>query len=93
LVHENENQEKTTTDPEIKTTTKCFFKSGELETRVYDLSNLRYGHSIEGPAIIIDKSATILVEPETKAYVDSNGNLELDILGKTFRLTFKFISI
>ena len=35
-------------------TTNCYFENGYQETKVYHLENLSFGHSIEGPAIIMN---------------------------------------
>ncbi|KAI6238728.1 hypothetical protein M3Y99_00654500 [Aphelenchoides fujianensis] len=42
-------------------------------------SKLKFGHQIEGPALIIDKNATVVVEPRASCHVDAFGNLELEI--------------
>lgn len=36
--------------------TKCYFEEGYLDTSVYLWEELPYDHSIQGPAIIIDKN-------------------------------------
>ena len=36
--------------------TKCFFEDSFHDTNVYVLEELAFGHSIEGPALIIDKN-------------------------------------
>lgn len=36
--------------------TKCYFEDGYLDTNVYLWEELPCGHSIQGPAIIIDKN-------------------------------------
>lgn len=36
--------------------TKCYFEEGYLNTSVYLWEELLCGHSIQGPAIIIDKN-------------------------------------
>ena len=35
--------------------TPCYFEDGSHDTNVYLLDEMTYGHSVEGPAIIIDK--------------------------------------
>ncbi|KAF2349829.1 Hydantoinase/oxoprolinase [Trinorchestia longiramus] len=40
-----------------------YLEGGILPTPVYHLSDLRAGHSLAGPAIVLDKLSTILVEP------------------------------
>ncbi|HEX8513330.1 MAG TPA: hydantoinase B/oxoprolinase family protein [Allosphingosinicella sp.] len=44
---------------------------------IYDRASLRAGDSISGPALIIDPSATTVVEPGWQAVVDRLGNLIL----------------
>ena len=36
--------------------TECYFENCYLQTKVYLLEDLTYGHTIEGPSIIIDKN-------------------------------------
>lgn len=43
--------------------TSVYFEEGWLVTKVYMLSSLAHGHAISGPAIIMDKLSTILIEP------------------------------
>ncbi|TMS37914.1 hypothetical protein L596_004750 [Steinernema carpocapsae] len=67
-------------NPPLTATTKCFFTDGELETNLYELKKLRAGHVISGPAIIIDKNSTILVEPLCKGTITPDGNVIIEIL-------------
>jgi 5-oxoprolinase (ATP-hydrolysing) len=48
------------------------------ETPVWAREGLPMGHSIAGPALIIDSTATTVVEPGWRARVDNIGNLILD---------------
>lgn len=43
--------------------TSVYFEEGWLDTNVYMLASLGAGHCIAGPAIIMDKLSTILIEP------------------------------
>lgn len=43
--------------------TKVYFEEGYQDTNVYLLECLAPGHVIPGPAIIMDKLSTILIEP------------------------------
>ena len=45
----------------------------------YNLSDMRFGDIIEGPAVIIDKNCTIVVEPGCRAYVTEDGDVEIDV--------------
>lgn len=43
--------------------TKVYFEEGYQDTNVYLLECLAPGHVVPGPAIIMDKLSTILIEP------------------------------
>jgi len=43
------------------------------------MENLRFGHQIEGPAVIIDPNFTVLVEPNCRAILTKRGNILIDI--------------
>ncbi|XP_029003431.1 5-oxoprolinase [Betta splendens] len=55
--------------------TKCYFEDGYLDTKVYLWEELPCGHSIQGPAVIIDKNSTILVEPCCEAHLTEEGDV------------------
>ncbi|TKS87865.1 5-oxoprolinase [Collichthys lucidus] len=64
--------------------TKCYFEEGYLDTSVYLWEELPCDHSIQGPAIIIDKNrhpdllfsnVTILVEPCCEARLTEGGDV------------------
>ena len=40
----------------IHQTTECYFEDGFHDTKVYLLGELSAGHTIDGPAIIVDKT-------------------------------------
>lgn len=61
-------------------TRKVFFESW-LDTAVYELSSLSFGEIIAGPAVIIDDTQTVLVEPQSKAAILTNHVL-IDIEAK-----------
>ncbi|XP_055614300.1 5-oxoprolinase [Uranotaenia lowii] len=63
--------------PEKTTTT--FFEGGTQVTPVLDCSKLRCGHTIKGPAILIDKLSTIVIEPDCQAVVTATGDLVIEI--------------
>lgn len=58
---------------------KCHFEAGHLDTGVYRLDNLCAGHCVDGPAIIIDKNSTILVEPRCKAQITNQGDVRIHV--------------
>jgi 5-oxoprolinase (ATP-hydrolysing) len=51
----------------------------ERGTGVFDLDLLKSGMWIEGPAIILNKTSTILVEPDCKAEIDDFGNVIIHV--------------
>ncbi|CAG0882607.1 unnamed protein product [Cyprideis torosa] len=50
-----------------------------LDSSVYRLEKLFHGDSISGPAIIIDKLSTVLVEPGCRAQISKYGDIEIDV--------------
>uniref|UniRef100_A0A182LW39 5-oxoprolinase n=1 Tax=Anopheles culicifacies TaxID=139723 RepID=A0A182LW39_9DIPT len=53
--------------------------AGRLVTPVYDCAKLRYGHRVDGPAILIDRLSTIVIEPGSRALVTRRGDLTIEI--------------
>ncbi|CAF0933153.1 unnamed protein product [Rotaria sordida] len=58
---------------------KCYFEQGFVETPVYLIEELYANDHISGPAIIIDPSCTIVVEPNCEAIVTDCGDIRIDI--------------
>ena len=54
---------------------KTYFTEGLLDTKVYRLEDLFYQDTIKGPAIILDSTSTILVEPDAKAVITEFGDV------------------
>ena len=67
----------------IKCTTEVYFEHegsvNAFDTPVYDLDHLGHGFSVDGPAIILNKTSTIIVEPECKAHIAEEGSVTIDI--------------
>ncbi|XP_075437118.1 5-oxoprolinase-like isoform X2 [Ascaphus truei] len=63
----------------VETVTKCYFEDGYKDAHVYLLQDLACDHTIPGPAIIIDKNSTILVEPGCTATVTDHGDVRISI--------------
>lgn len=59
--------------------TNVYFENGYEKTGVYLLENLGPGHEIKGPAIIMDKLSTVLVEPNCKAIITKRGDIKIEI--------------
>jgi 5-oxoprolinase (ATP-hydrolysing) len=57
----------------------CYFGDGWQETAIYRMSDLKAGHAIDGPAIIIQDTATIVVEPDCHATINPYGDVDIQI--------------
>ncbi|NDV23008.1 hydantoinase/oxoprolinase family protein [Desulfovibrio sp. JC022] len=60
-------------------TTETVFDSTKMETRILNRDKLRPGNKVDGPAIIIEYSSTLVIPPFAKGEVDPYGNLIFDI--------------
>ena len=49
------------------------------KTAIYMMDNLRAGHEIPGPAILIQETATIVVEPDCFARINKFGDVEIQV--------------
>ena len=72
----------------IKTTT-VVFHGKPWQTPVYDRQHLTCGDHIQGPAIILEEIATIVLEPDFKASVDVYSNIFLEWTGKKTKVPAK----
>ncbi|XP_018428770.1 PREDICTED: 5-oxoprolinase isoform X1 [Nanorana parkeri] len=63
----------------VEKVTKCYFEDGYKDTNVYLLEELSCDHTIPGPAIIIDKNSTILVEPDCAASITEHGDVRITV--------------
>lgn len=66
-------------DAPIEKKIKVYFDGGYQDTNVYMLEKLSFGHVIKGPAIIMDKLSTILVEPNCTANITKYGDVKITI--------------
>lgn len=58
---------------------KVFFDDKWHETKVFIRENLNAGHVVLGPAVIIDRLSTIIVEPQCSALITSKGDIIITI--------------
>ncbi|KAH7672720.1 5-oxoprolinase (ATP-hydrolyzing) protein [Dioscorea alata] len=58
---------------------KIYFQNGWQETGLFKLENLGYGHTLQGPAIIMNGNSTVIIEPDCKASITKYGNIRLEI--------------
>jgi 5-oxoprolinase (ATP-hydrolysing) len=66
------------------TTTDVYFvtdgnQTKKLSTPVFDLEALKGGMTLAGPAIILNQTSTILVEPGCQAEIDSYGSVIIEV--------------
>jgi 5-oxoprolinase (ATP-hydrolysing) len=57
----------------------CYFETGWAETAIYRMADLGAGHRIDGPAIIMQDTSTILVEPDCRATITDYGDVEITV--------------
>jgi 5-oxoprolinase (ATP-hydrolysing) len=83
--------EKKAGTPQAKESTNCYFmnessaKGCWQETPIYRLENLGAGQRLQGPAIVMQNTSTILVEPGCSAEITEYGDVALKVETKTFR--------
>ncbi|KAK4885928.1 hypothetical protein RN001_002199 [Aquatica leii] len=66
-------------NPVVEKTVRIFFENGYQLSKIYLLEKLAFGHVIEGPAIIMDKLSTILIEPDCTATITKHGDIKIKI--------------
>lgn len=60
-------------------TTKAFFETGWQEVPVYKIEDLKPGHNIPGPSIIVQPISTVVLEVGCEAFVTMEGDLKIAI--------------
>ena len=60
-------------------TTNAFFETGWQEVPVYKIEDLKPGHNIPGPSIIVQPISTVVLEVGCKAFVTLEGDLKISI--------------
>ncbi|QPJ62686.1 MAG: 5-oxoprolinase [Candidatus Nitronauta litoralis] len=65
--------------PVPESTTSCFFETDWFETSIYRCENLGAGHVIDGPALLIQNTSTIVVPPDCRAELTLQGDVLIDI--------------
>lgn len=55
------------------------FDGRTVSARLLDRSKLRYGDRLQGPAVIVEYTSTIVLPPDVSGSVDAYGNLVLEI--------------
>lgn len=58
---------------------KVYFGNGWHDTPLYKLEDMTYGHSLCGPAVIMNGNSTVIIEPSCKAIITKYGNVKIEI--------------
>ena len=61
-------------------TVSAYFEGGWSPTPVHMLTSLSPGHTVPGPAIIIQDITTIVVEPGCVAVITASGDIEITVV-------------
>lgn len=76
----NEHREEIKTVPgRAKEIVQCYFSGGWQDTSVYHLDDLGAEQVINGPALIIQDTSTIVVEPFSTATITNYGDIEIHV--------------
>ena len=59
----------------IEITKPCFFEGAWADTPFYRRESLFAGSSIDGPAVVLDATGTVVIEPGWRAVLDADNNL------------------
>ncbi|XP_060532261.1 5-oxoprolinase isoform X2 [Cylas formicarius] len=64
-------------DPDHVLTTRVYFEGGFRDTKVFLLEKLLSGQILNGPAIVMDKLSTILIEPDCTGTITEHGDIRI----------------
>jgi 5-oxoprolinase (ATP-hydrolysing) len=59
-----------------------FHNGGEQDTPVYELDALEPGHTVAGPALLLNSISTVLVEPACIGHVTAAGDIRIHVRSK-----------
>lgn len=65
--------------PSCRKTVSCYFEQGWMPTKLFSLDDLLAGHTIQGPAILTQETATIVVEPDCTAVITAYGDIQITV--------------
>ena len=64
--------------PPVKETREVWWADGPATTDVYEMDDVRNGHTIEGPAVLEAESTTFPIPPDRRAWLDEHGIFHLE---------------
>ncbi len=71
--------------PQPDSQTRCYFESGWHDTPIFLLAQLGAGQRLDGPAILMQDTSTILIEPGCFAEITEFGDVVITVETKTQR--------
>jgi 5-oxoprolinase (ATP-hydrolysing) len=74
--------------PDKEAVISCYFEQGWLDTDLYNMNTLLAGQQVDGPAILIQDTATIVLEPDATARITGSGDVEIRV-GRQQQQQFK----
>jgi len=77
LASENRRVKSTQAPPEVIATVRAYMAGSERDTPVYQRDALQAGNIVRGPAIVVEDTATTIVEPGWQGELTADGNLLL----------------
>ncbi len=67
-------------------TVRTYFADGWQQTDLYNLEDLQADHTIFGPAILIQDTSTMVIEPGCTAVITEHGDVEIEVGSQSRRL-------
>jgi N-methylhydantoinase A/acetone carboxylase beta subunit len=64
--------------PPVKETRQVYWSDGYVETAIYEMTDVRPGHRLEGAAILEAESTTFPIPPDRRAWMDEHGIFHLE---------------
>lgn len=64
--------------PPTKLSRNVWWSDGWMETPIYEMTDVRPGHRLEGPAILEAESTTFPIPPDRRAWLDENAIFHLE---------------
>ena len=65
--------------------TRCYFENGWSQTPIFRCELLQAGHQIAGPALLLQDTSTIVIEPDCRAEISEYGDVLIHVEARTHR--------
>ena len=60
----------------------CYFEGGWLDTDVYRIDDLQTPHDIQGPALLLQGTSTVVIEPDCRTEIHAGGDIMIHVSRK-----------